>query len=275
MTNRDEKIDNYLDGKRDRYGGLTINSLDYSNKIECDDNFKDVVKNSERIWREKRYNGIWIKVDIKQSNWIPILTGLGFIFHHAQEKFVMLTKWLSTTKPCTLPRYPFTTVGVGGIAVNSKGEILLMREKRGTYLGWKFPGGLQDYGEEIEETAIRELKEETGVDTVSEGILCFRHSHQTPYPNCSDIYFIVALRPKDESKIEIVPCPDETAAAGWFNRDEIKLMSGIEIHEFHLKIIDMYDNWKNDKFLTKEVYFVPKLNNNWSLYYLNKRDHKM
>lgn len=59
----------------------------------------------------------------------------------------MLYKNLKFKPPCidiyffTL-RYPFTNVGVGGVVQNKSGEILLMKERRGHYLGWKFPGGL-------------------------------------------------------------------------------------------------------------------------------------
>ena len=45
-----------------------------------------------------------------------------------------------------LPKYPFTSVGVGGLVVDSKNRLLLMKEKRGIYKGWKFPGGLADPG---------------------------------------------------------------------------------------------------------------------------------
>lgn len=37
--------------------------------------------------------------------------------------------------------YPFTSIGAGGLVVNSKNEVLMIKELRGPYLGWKFPGG--------------------------------------------------------------------------------------------------------------------------------------
>lgn len=49
-----------------------------------------------------------------------------------------------------------------------------MKERRGPYLGWKFPGGAADYGEMIHEAAVREVFEETGVASEFVTILAFR-----------------------------------------------------------------------------------------------------
>lgn len=71
-------------------------------------------------------------------------------------------------------RYPFTTIGVGGVVINSKEQFLLIKEKKGIYLGWKFPGGLADPNEEIYDVAIREIYEETGVETEFETLITMR-----------------------------------------------------------------------------------------------------
>lgn len=55
-------------------------------------------------------------------------------------------------------------VGVGAVII-CKGKILL--EKRGNDLGkgkWSIPSGLVELGETTEQTVIREVKEETGID---------------------------------------------------------------------------------------------------------------
>jgi ADP-ribose pyrophosphatase YjhB (NUDIX family) len=48
------------------------------------------------------------------------------------------------------------------IEIESK-EILLIKRKNPPY-GWAIPGGFVDYGESLEEAAVREAKEETNLD---------------------------------------------------------------------------------------------------------------
>ena len=66
--------------------------------------------------------------------------------------------------PKNLPeRGPILTTDA--IILNSKGEILLTKRNIPPYKGyWVLPGGHVDYGELVEEAAIREVKEETGLN---------------------------------------------------------------------------------------------------------------
>lgn len=54
-------------------------------------------------------------------------------------------------------------VAAGGLITNPEGEILLMF-RRGK---WDLPKGKQDDGESLEECAVREVKEETGLQQIS------------------------------------------------------------------------------------------------------------
>ena len=81
--------------------------------------------------------------------------------------------------------------GVNILIINEKNEILLQR--RGTFpYKWGLVGGITELGESLEETAIREAKEETGLD-IKELCLLGTTSGEECYidfPNGDKAYFI-------------------------------------------------------------------------------------
>ena len=61
----------------------------------------------------------------------------------------MMTKWLPTNRPDTLPPNASHQVGVGAIVVNSEGRVLVVQEANGPLKGqgvWKMPTGLVHAG---------------------------------------------------------------------------------------------------------------------------------
>jgi len=63
------------------------------------------------------------------------------------------------------------------IIIEYKGGIILIKRKNPPE-GWAMPGGFVDYGENLESAAVREAKEETGLD-----IKLIRQFHTYSDPN--------------------------------------------------------------------------------------------
>ena len=70
----------------------------------------------------------------------------------------------------------------GAIIANDKGEILLQKRSDKEDV-WGLPGGAVEVGESIKETAIRELKEETGLDIQVDYLIGVYSKYFTEYPN--------------------------------------------------------------------------------------------
>ena len=60
------------------------------------------------------------------------------------------------------PRNPYPTVDI--IIEMPAGVVLI--ERKNPPLGWALPGGFVEYGETLEAAAVREAKEETGLDVI-------------------------------------------------------------------------------------------------------------
>lgn len=59
----------------------------------------------------------------------------------------MMVRWLPTTETANIPPYSHTMVGVGGLVINSKQQLLTITEKQAIIPGsWKLPGGYVEPG---------------------------------------------------------------------------------------------------------------------------------
>lgn len=57
---------------------------------------------------------------------------------------------------------PLKKLGAAAVILNDAGHVLLVRHTYGR-LNWELPGGYAEAAESIVETAIREVREETGL----------------------------------------------------------------------------------------------------------------
>ena len=56
-----------------------------------------------------------------------------------------------------------------GVVINERGEILLHRRSDNEY--WSIPGGAMEPGETIRQTAVREIREETGIEVEADRLV--------------------------------------------------------------------------------------------------------
>lgn len=124
-------------------------------------------------------SSIWVHIPMNRCNIIQDakMEMLGFHFHHTKKDTVVLNRWLDDTTESKIPEFATHNVGVGAVVINSRNEILCVRELRKNYMPWKTPTGLSDVGESIDEAAIREVMEETGIVTTFRRVLSFRQTH--------------------------------------------------------------------------------------------------
>ncbi|XP_008046360.1 nucleoside diphosphate-linked moiety X motif 6 isoform X1 [Carlito syrichta] len=147
-------------------------------------------------WRSAGRTAVWLHVPILQSQLIAPAAALGFRFHHAESDSATLTLWLADG-PSRLPGYATHQVGVAGAVFDeSTRKILVVQDRNKLKNMWKFPGGLSEPGEDIGDTAVREVLEETGIKSEFRSLLSIRQQHTSPGAfGKSDMYIICRLKP--------------------------------------------------------------------------------
>ncbi len=108
-------------------------------------------------------------------------------------------------------RNPFPTVD---IIIAIKDQIVLIERKNEPF-GWALPGGFVDYGESFETAAVREAKEETGLDLVD--LRQFRaYSNPERDPRQHNISMVFTARASG-----VPQGADDAATAGLFSLDAL------------------------------------------------------
>eukprot|EP01112_Ceratiomyxa_fruticulosa_P014374 TRINITY_DN4111_c0_g1_i1.p1 TRINITY_DN4111_c0_g1~~TRINITY_DN4111_c0_g1_i1.p1 ORF type:complete len:280 (-),score=49.56 TRINITY_DN4111_c0_g1_i1:100-939(-) len=205
-----------LKGKKDRHNGILVDAESFP---ETKEGFGSALVASIREWKNNGTRGVWLKIPIEKSDFISLAVAQGFIYHHAQKDYIMLTSWLKNIEedPNKLPNYATHYLGVGGVVVkyvDDKPMILCVKERWLQSIWpdfWKVPGGAVDPGEDIATAVKREIFEETGIQTEFESLLCFRQLSQYNF-GLSDIYIICKLRPLS---FEIKHDPVEIFESQW------------------------------------------------------------
>jgi 8-oxo-dGTP diphosphatase len=98
-------------------------------------------------------------------------------------------------------------------------EILLIRRKNEPFLGmWALPGGFMEIDETLEETAVRELEEETGLKNVDlKQFKTFSNLDRDPRTRVITTVFYGTVSPENSS----AKGGDDAEQAEWFTIDKL------------------------------------------------------
>ena len=117
-------------------------------------------------------------------------------------------------------KYPHPAVTADCVVFNRENNkiyVLLIKRKNEPYKDcWAFPGGFINIDESAEDAAIRELKEETGLEVSKvEQLKAYSSPKRDPRERVITIAFIA------ESEIKNVKGGDDAKEAGWFDIDNL------------------------------------------------------
>ncbi|XP_037089381.1 nudix hydrolase 8-like [Pollicipes pollicipes] len=223
-----------FEGQPDRYRGVVVDVLKET-VLQTTHDFEELLRASLDKWSADGVRGVWFRVDIGHSEFVPILVKHQFVYHHARREFVMLVRWLPREESDQIPPYAHTMIGVGGMVISeADDQVLVVREKYYTQPHWKLPGGFVEPGEDLAAAAVREVLEETGVRAEFDSLLAFRHVHGAAH-GCSDLYFICLMRPVSR---DISMCTRELAACRWMPIAEYA--SHADVHALNKHFITKY-----------------------------------
>ena len=120
---------------------------------------------------------------------------------------------------------------------NNKKAIILIKRKNPPY-GWAIPGGFVDYGESLEEAAVREAKEETSLDvTLKFQMHTYSDPKRDPRKHTVSTVFIAEAQGTPKAR-------DDAEEIGIFTEEEIDFPLAFD----HKQILSDYFK-QNKKFL--------------------------
>lgn len=142
----------------------------------------------------------------------------------------------NSRKPMRRQRNPVPTVDIIIEILKNDGQegIILIKRKNPPY-GWALPGGFVDYGETLEEAAVREAKEETSLDI---RLKCQMHTYSDPDrdPRQHTITTVYIAQAEGEPVAR-----DDAQEVAVFSRDELNFSLAFD----HKKILEDYFDRKS------------------------------
>ena len=154
-------------------------------------------------------------------------------------------------------------LGVGAVIENKKGEWLVVKKSYSGLKGvWSIPAGFVKEGETIGDAAIREVKEETGIDCIVAGLVGFRSGVIREV--ISDNMAILLCKPVDDAQAVVIQ-EREILEAAWLSVEQLandpltsvmlKEMATLQVQRYYQSKIDTIDPGEVFGYSDYTVYF--------------------
>jgi ADP-ribose pyrophosphatase YjhB (NUDIX family) len=112
---------------------------------------------------------------------------------------------------------------------NGREGVILIKRKNPPY-GWALPGGFVDYGESLEEAAVREAKEETSLDvSLVHQLHTYSDPERDPRQHTISTVYIATASGQPKAR-------DDAEDIGVFNQEDIRFSLAFD----HEKILEDY-----------------------------------
>lgn len=181
-----------LQAVRNQYGGVFLAGGELPVERAS---FRDALATALSAWTREGLKLAWLEIPARRGELLPDALDLGFELHHCRKRNLMLVRQLLAG--AYIPDACTHSIGAGGLVLSDDNHILVVLEKRDRIdrpEHLKLPGGMLERGEHLAEGAVREVYEETGIQTDFRGLLGMRHHHRGQF-GASNIYAVCRLLP--------------------------------------------------------------------------------
>ncbi len=219
-----------LKADRNVFAGYTVDPDDLP---EDSGHFATLLAESIRDWKTAGGKLVWLEIPDQKAILIPAALAAGFSFHHTEGNNLMLT--LRLESDAFIPNFATHYIGAGGVVLTEARELLVICEKAHSHNRphyYKLPGGALLPREHLVDGVIREVMEETGIQTRFQSLMCFRHWHGYRYGK-SDIYFICRLQPLS---YEIIMQESEIEECMWMPVNEYLNLESVGV--FNKRVVE-------------------------------------
>mgnify|MGYP000883461117 CR=1 FL=1 len=222
----------------DNYDGVIVDETTLpENKSEFEDEISKIIDSNQN------HKLLWCRILIEKSDFIPVLTKLGFEFHHCNDRKLMMVKRLSVE--ASIPISKNYMAGVGAVVIDDK-KILVIRDKFSR--GFRIPGGQIDDNETIISAVKREVFEETGVGIEFDSIIGIGHFRNGQFGE-SNLYLVCTARAISR-EIQIVDT-SEIIEARWMDINEF--INSEDTNNFNKSILKQIFNKSEQKFKERKI----------------------